>query len=131
MPVYSFGEDSPLKFNIPDKTAKHYNEAAKEFFQAQRRFMQKFGREWDPINEPIHIGWTRAQRKAWNDFGKIFNKVNTEQGPFHVNEILDDYLVRNSSQTLANASRRLGTIITTAALLGAVYGLLRRRKTWK
>ena len=76
MPVYSFGQDSPLKFDIPDKLAKTYNDATLEFFKAQQRFNQKFGRDWDPVKEPIKIKWSKAHRKAWRDFGRIFDEAN-------------------------------------------------------
>lgn len=125
--TYSFGAESPMKFQIPDKLAENYNAAAGEFFQAQRRFLQKFGREWNPTTEPISLNWTKDQKKAWAEFAKIFDKVNAENGPFHINDIMDDFLVRNAVQTVAAVTNRFGRVIAAAALGGALYGVLRRR----
>lgn len=127
MPPYSFGLESPLKFNIPDKMAEDYNAAVAEFFKAQQRFNQKFGRRWDPVSEPIKIKWSKSQRKAWNDFSKIFNKVNEEQGPFHINDIMDDFLVKNVVPEVVGALGKFGQVIRFAAGSGALYGLLRGR----
>jgi hypothetical protein len=124
--TYSFGVDSPLKFQISDKLAKNYNEAVVQFLKAQQRFNQKFGRRWDPIKDPIELRWTSKQQKAWNDFAKVFNEVVKDQGPIHVNDILDDYLVKDVA--LQEAQRLMGnggSYITTAVTLGALYGLLR------
>lgn len=126
--TYSFGEESPLKFEISDKLAKFYNEAAAEWFKAQVRFNQKFGRKWDPVREPIELRWSRKQSKAWNDFAKIFKKVLEEQGPFHENDIMDDFLVRNvttvASVVLTSTSKG-ERLITIAVTTGALYGFLK------
>lgn len=126
-PTYSFGADSPVKFNVTDNLAKLYNEAASEWFKAQVRFNQKFGRKWDPVRDPIEIRWSRAQKKAWNDFAKIFKKVVEEQGPFHENDIMDDFLVRNATSVVAVATEKWGRWISLAVAGGVLYGLLRRR----
>lgn len=125
--TYSFGADSPMKFQISDKLAENYNAAAEEFFKAQRRFLQKFGREWDPVSEPIAIKWSKDQKLAWSEFAKIFDKVNAEQGPFHINDIMDDFLVKNGVQIAAAVSDRWTRIIGAAAVGGALYALLKRR----
>lgn len=125
--TYSFGEDSPIKFDIPDKMAKLYNEAAEEFFKAQQRFNQKFGRKWDPVNDPIQLRWTRKQSKAWNDFAKVFRKIVEEKGPFHENDIMDDFLVKNAGSVAAMGGKKWGYGITLAVAGGVLYGLLNRR----
>lgn len=125
-PVYSFGEDSPLKFNISDKMATHYNEAVDQFLKAQQRFNQKYGREWNPATEPIKIKWSPGQRKAWNDFSKIFNKVNEKNGPFHINDIMDDFLVKNTVQKSTEERGKWSRVLTLAVIGGALYGYLRR-----
>lgn len=127
MPVYSFGQDSPLKFDIPDKLAKTYNDATLEFFKAQQRFNQKFGRDWDPVKEPIKIKWSKAHRKAWRDFGRIFDEANAAGGPYHVNDLMEDYLVKNVVSAVAGMSRNLTRAVGAAAFCGALYGLLRGR----
>jgi hypothetical protein len=123
--VYSFGADSPLKFRISDKMASHYNEAVDQFLKAQRRFTQKFGRQWDPAKEPIKIKWSKNQRKAWNDFNKIFSDAVNTVGQYVPNDLMDDYLVKNAGSAIAVGADRWGRIIYTAAVLGAVYGYLR------
>lgn len=128
--TYSFGEDSPIKFELADKLARLYNEAASEWFKAQVRFNQKFGRKWDPVSDPIEIRWTRDQSKAWNDFAKIFKNAVDEQGPFHENDIMDDFLVRNAgavASVASVASEKWGRWVSLAAAGGALYGFLRRR----
>lgn len=127
MPTYSFGEDSPLKFEIPDKLAERYNEAVEEFFKAQTRFNQKFGRQWNPKNDAIEISWSKAQRKAWNDFARIFKTVLDKDGPFHVNDLSDDFLVKNVASAVSSVSNKWIRAVGIAAVGGALYGLLRGR----
>lgn len=127
MPTYSFGEDSPLKFEIPDNLALYYNEAVAEFFKAQTRFNQKFGRTWDPNKDAISIGWSKKQRKAWNDFARVFKTVLEKDGPFHVNDISDDFLVKNVASAASSVSDKWLRAVGAAAMCGALYGLLRGR----
>jgi N-acetylglucosamine kinase-like BadF-type ATPase len=124
--VYSFGEDSPLKFEISDKLAKYYNEAVEQFFNAQRRFNQKFGRQWDPLTDPIQIRWTRKQRKAWNDFAKVFKKT-ADQGDYHANDIMDDFLIKNIVTAAAAAGGQWDRAIGIAVLGGALHGFFNKR----
>lgn len=125
--VYSFGVDSPIKFVVSDKLAERYNEAVVEFFKAQQRFNQKFGRQWDPATEPIKIKWNRPQRKAWNDFGKVYSKMIEKNGPFHENDIMDDFLVKNTASVALRTAANWGRWISLAVAGGVLYGLLRRR----
>jgi hypothetical protein len=124
--VYSFGEDSPLKFEISDKLAKYYNEAVEQFFNAQRRFNQKFGRQWDPLTDPIQIRWIRKQRKAWNDFAKVFKKT-ADQGDYHANDIMDDFLIKNIVTAAAAAGGQWDRAIGIAVLGGALHGFFNKR----
>lgn len=125
MPTYSFGEDSPLKFEISDKTAQLYNEAVEKFFKAQQRFNQKFGRRWNPETDAIKISWSHKQRKAWDAFADVFNAVIERDGPFHANDIMDDYLVRNACSEVAVLFGGRGRAITLVVACGALYGHLR------
>lgn len=125
MPTYSFGEESPLKFQISDRLADRYNEAVEEFFKAQTRFNQKFGRRWDERKDPIDVRWTKKQRQAWNDFAKVFKLVVEETGPYHANDIMDDFLVKNTVSVLSVDDNPWGRIITLAATGAALYVLLR------
>lgn len=126
MPVYSFGEESPIKFEIPESLATLYNEAVEQFLKAQRRFTQKFGRQWDPVTDPIKIKWSSKQRKAWNEFARIFDSVVADQGPISANDFMDDFLVLNIAETASAAARRWTRVLTLAAGVGVVYGLLKR-----
>ena len=126
--TYSFGEASPIKFPISDKLAKNYNEAVAEFFKAQQRFNQKFGRRWNPQTDPIRLKWSKKQLRAWNEFARIFDRVTKEQGPFHINDIADDYLVKNTLSAALGVVKSGGRYISTAATLGAVYVVLRGLK---
>lgn len=141
--MYSFGPESPAKFKISPKLAKYYNEAAAEWFKAQDRFKKKYNRQWNPRTDPINIGWNRKQQKAWNEFSKIWRDTLKTKGPFHENDFMDDFLVRNKPEDLLHTSSSgqgeivsgivsvvacmPGRYIYTAAALGALYGLLRGR----
>lgn len=124
MPTYSFGESSPMKFELSTKMALDYNSAVEKFFKAQARFKQKLGRQWDPHKDPIALRWTRRETKAWNDFAKIFRKVNEATGPFFINEIYDDFLVENVSKGTKKPSK----LISSAVLIGVLYGAYRGSK---
>lgn len=124
MPQYAFGDESPIKFDIPDRLATNYNAAVEEFFKAQRRFLQKFGRQWDPHKDPIQIKWSKAQTKAWNEFGKIFNAKIKNEGPFHANDIMEDFLVKTAANAPSKPSK-FGTVLSIAATGGMLYALLR------
>lgn len=126
--VYSFGEDSPLKFYIADSLARNYNSAVAEWFKAQVRFNQRFGRKWDPIRQPIHIRWSHKQRRAWNTFAEIFNKTIEKNGPFHENDIMEDFLVQNINLAVSAAPRATGKwqrVLVWAAVGGSLYSLLK------
>ena len=125
MPTYSFGEESPLKFEISDKLAKRYNEAIDQYFKAQVRFNQKFGRKWDPSNDPIEMKWSSKQKKAWNQFARIFDYKLKTEGPYMANDIMDDYLIKNTVSALAVGGIVWGRGVTLAVGLGTLYGLLR------
>lgn len=125
MPTYSFGEDSPLKFDISDKMAERYNQAVEKFFKAQVRFNQKFGRPWNPDTDPIKIKWTRQQRRAWNQFAQVFDRTVKAVGPYHTNDIMDDFLVRNVGSAVARVAKRWGRMVTLTSYSGALTGLLR------
>jgi|SRR5690349_24333609 len=145
--VYSFGEDSPVKFKISDKLAERWNDAAVEWYKGQERFNQKFGRRWNPRTEPIVVNWNRSRQKAWDDFAKVYKDVLKKYGPYHENDLMDDFLVKNSSEKALNttttgvgqviaglagikvtmpAARRWKRAVTVAVACGALYGFLKR-----
>lgn len=123
--TYSFGVDSPLKFQIPDKMAQHYNEAVDQFFKAQQRFNQKFGRTWDPKNDAIEVSWSKKQRRAWNQFADVMRRELDKGVTYHANDIMDDFLVKNAVSAIAVGADRWGRAITISVVCGALYGRLR------
>jgi len=128
--IYSYGADSPLKFKISDRLAKDYNGAVEQFIKAQQRFNQKFGKDWDPVTQPIQIKWSGRQKKAWSKFAKIFNKRISEIGPIHANDIMDDFLIKNvgsAASAAFSSSKKWGRVVTLAATGGALYVLLSGR----
>jgi len=126
MPTYSFGKDSPIKFEISDAFADLYNQASEEFFKAHRRFTQKFGRPWDPADDPIQIKWTNKQRKAWNTLATMIADAYVKDGPFHENDFMDDFLVKNVGEALMR-KKKFGWGLSLAVTTGMLYELLRRR----
>jgi hypothetical protein len=142
--TYSFGEESPIKFEIPDKMAQRFNEAADQFFKAQQRFNQRFGRTWNPHKDPFELSWTKKQRRAWDQFARVYKDVLAEYGPYHENDLMDDFLVKN---TISSSTERAtsgiggeltglaeivlvpmngwGRILSLAVTSGALYGYLR------
>lgn len=127
MPTYSFGEESPLKFTISDKLAINYNEAVAEYLAAQRRFLQKYGRQWNPDKDPIALRWSKKNKWAWNEFARVLANSVENDGRYSPNEILDDFLVRNGGSALAVVNEKWLRAVGAAALVGALYGLLRGR----
>lgn len=125
MPVYSFGEDSPLKFEISDNLAENYNAAVEAFFKAQRRFAQRFGRKWDPEVDPIALRWTRRQKRAWNEFAKVLAAHVENDGRYFPNDIMDDFLVRNTADIVSAVSQRYDRALTLAVGVSVAHVLLR------
>lgn len=125
--TYSFGEDSPIKFQISDKLATYYNQAVEQFFKAQTRFNQKFGRKWDPHTDPIEIRWNKKQKKAWNEFAKVFDQTLRDKGPFHENDIMDDFLVKNIVGAAAASGGQWDRAIGIAVMGGALHGFFSKR----
>lgn len=94
MPVYSFGIDSPLKFEIADELAAAYNAALRNFMDAQRKFKEENGRSWNPQEDALMLH--HSTPAAFNAFGEIFNKAVEDHGTLvHEDELTDDFLVRN------------------------------------
>lgn len=125
MPTYSFGEESPLKFEIPDKLATNYNSAVEEFFKAHRRFLQKYGRRWDPVKDPTVVRFTHKQKAAWNRFAKVLANTVENDGRYFPNDIMDDYLVKNTVSAAISAPGNGERWIGIGVTLGALYVLLR------
>lgn len=123
--VYSFGEESPLKFVITDKLARYYNEATAQYYKAQQRFNQKYGRTWDPLTDPIKVKWNRRQKWAWNEFAKVLAKSVENDGSYSPNEIMDDFLVKNTLQVVTLRSRSWGRVIAFTVGGAVLYGVLR------
>jgi hypothetical protein len=128
--TYAFGLESPVRFEISDRLAEDFNEAARRFYKAQQQLNQKWGKKWNPTEKPIAIKWSRGQQKAWNTLATLFTKVYLEadkQGcTIHANDFMDDYLVKDVA--LQSAVKLIGNksrIVTLAVMAGALYGYLR------
>lgn len=95
MPIYSFGVDSPLKFELTEDYVEAYNGALKAFFQAQDNYLLAHGTRWEP-KTALSIDWTEEQRKAFNEFDKILREALNRYGkPVHNDELTHDYLIKN------------------------------------
>lgn len=95
MPVYSFGTDSPLKFELTDEFAEAYNRAIKAFFEAQIKFKEDYGFPWKP-ELPIHIKCSEDDMATFNSFAHILKEALSRYGkPVHEDELTDDYLIKN------------------------------------
>lgn len=114
-----------MKFEIPDNLAEYYNQALTAFFKAQEQFKRKHNRVWDPATEPIKVDWSRKQRKAWNTFARVFNEVNNAKGPFHENDLMEDFLVKNTVTVAAAAMATVPRFLSLAAAGGAFWVVLR------
>jgi hypothetical protein len=93
MPVYSFGKDSPLKFELTDEFAEAYNRATDNFMEAQIEHKARTGKNWTP-EEPIMLQDTTVE--AFNRFGPILEQAQAAYGkPVHEDELTDDHLIKN------------------------------------
>ncbi|AOZ64900.1 hypothetical protein SEA_MAYA_35 [Streptomyces phage Maya] len=95
MPVYSFGKDSPLKFELSEDYVKLFNSATLEFLDAQKRFMERTGTRWYPT-QPISLRWTKEQMDAFNQFDVILQEALEKHGsPVLESDIHEDILIEN------------------------------------
>lgn len=93
MPVYSFGTDSPLKFEISDELAAAYKEGVSNYFAAQRAYKASTGRQWEP-DQPLVLN--HATAIAFNVFAEFMRIALERYGkPVSMEDIFDDYLVKN------------------------------------
>lgn len=131
--TYAFGLESPVRFEISDRLAKDFNEAAKRFYKAQQKLNQKWGKKWNPTSKPVSVEWSRGQNRAWNVMADLFVKVYREaekQGTIiHPNDFMDDYLVKDVALQSAQMLMRNGSrMITLAAGCSTLYVLMRGLK---
>jgi hypothetical protein len=95
MPTYSFGVDSPLKFELDEDYAAAYNRATMAFFEAQHLHRMKTGTQWDP-SHPLYVECSKEDIAAFNAFGKILEDALERYGKAVTeDEITDDFLVKN------------------------------------
>lgn len=93
--VYSFGKNSPFKLKLTAKEADTYNKFNKNFFEAQRKFMEENGRPWG-ADDPIYISdLTTKELKIYNDVVIIFNQTLAKHGELSADDLHEDYLVKN------------------------------------
>ena len=87
---------SRIHLVLEDDIAAAYNRAQDAWFAAQREHKETHGRPWDPI-EPLFIHLTAAERKAYDDIGRIINllvEVNGSGLDIPEEELTSDYLVK-------------------------------------
>lgn len=95
MPIYSFGLDSPLKFDLSEEYVDAYNRATKAFFEAQDYHLTITGTRWEPPML-LNIAWTEEEQKAFNGFNEYLKKALELHGtPIQQDDITEDYLVLN------------------------------------
>ena len=95
MPIYSFGLDSPLKFELSEGYVDAYNRALTVFFLAQETHFKTTGSRWNP-SMSLLIEWEDDERAAFNAFNDILKKALELHGtPVHQDELTDDFLVKN------------------------------------
>lgn len=93
MPVYSFGADSPLKFELTDEFAEAYNRATDNFMEAQIKHKEATGKDWTP-DDSIMLHHTTVE--AFNAFGPILDDAQAKYGkPVYTEELTDDHLIKN------------------------------------
>lgn len=93
MPVYSFGADSPLKFEITDEFAATYNAATDDFMQAQIAHKERTGKDWSP-EQALFLQHSTAA--AFDTFAEILAAAISAYGkPIYENELTDIHLIKN------------------------------------
>lgn len=122
--VYSFGQESPIKFHLNDEFADTVNEAIDKYLKAQISFNQRFGRPWSDRALQLAPKWTPEQREAWDVFWKFFDK-SIQAFDYHPNDIMEDFLVKNV-QTVAKRPSTWGQVLGGAVMVGTFLELLRR-----
>lgn len=95
MSTYSFGIDSPLKFELSDEYAALYNRATQAFFDAQSNHKERTGSKWTP-GQPLEIDMTKEEMTAFNGFKQVLEEALKNYGkPVKENELTDDFLIKN------------------------------------
>jgi hypothetical protein len=95
MPTYSFGKESPLKFELEPEYADAYNRGTAAFFEAQEFFKKTHGFEWTPEHR-LAIRIDQEAMEAFNSFNAHIKKALEKHGrPHNPDDDTDDYLVLN------------------------------------
>jgi hypothetical protein len=95
MPIYSFGADSPLKFELSEDFADAYNRALKAFFEAQTYYKTKFRTPWEP-SQALEMYVKKEDIDVFNAFGDILDKALDDYGAdVSEEELTNDYLIKN------------------------------------
>ena len=81
---------------LEEEIADAYNRAQDAWYKAQDDHKIRTGARWDPHTEPLLINWTDAEKKAYDDIGRIINLLAKVNGGLDIpeEEITDDYLVK-------------------------------------
>ena len=95
MPIYSFGADSPLKFELSEEYVTLYNRATQAFFDAQKAHLETYGTPWSPAAY-LMLEMSDEELAAFNAFNGILKEALAKHGrPVHENDLHEDFLVKN------------------------------------
>lgn len=95
MPIYSFGVDSPLKFELSEEYVALYNRATQAFFDAQNAHLKTYGTPWSPAGY-LMLEMTAEELAAFNAFNGILQEALAKHGrPVHESDLHEDFLVKN------------------------------------
>lgn len=95
MSIYSFGVDSPLKFELSEEYVALYNRAIQAFFDAQAAHKETYGTPWSPVIY-LMIELTDEELAAFNAFNGILKEALAKHGrPVHKEDMHEDFLVKN------------------------------------
>lgn len=95
--IYSFGKDSPLKFELSDEFVKDYNGGVRAFLEGQFKYRELHGEDWGGQRDvPVPMRIKKSQVAAFNAFGDILDAAIKAYGKdVTPEELPDDFLVRN------------------------------------
>ena len=95
MPIYSFGVDSPLKFELSEEYVALFNRATQKFFDAQVAHKDIYGTLWSPAVH-LMIDIEEEELVAFNAFNGILQEALAKHGrPVPESDLHEDFLVKN------------------------------------
>ena len=95
MSIYSFGADSPLKFELTEEYAEAFNRGTKAFLDAQIAHKERTGSNWTP-DQALLFDCNEEAIDAFNAMSHHMKEALERHGrPVMEEDILSDYLVKN------------------------------------